>query len=995
MVKSTATKAGAFLLGCFCLVAAVLLRWYFPLSPIMGETVAYPSFMTTDEGGNTYLIDDSKCEILKIGIDGKVQYRLSSDAHGKGQFSQAEEAVADAEGNLYVRTMDWDTDGLQIMKEQILRYDKYGIYDKTIYQQDYTEGSERIGKYRIFALTPTRRGIQFITIETQGYQLHFSDGETMGSEVYAWEHSGDIQNFSIGRDGNSVYAVDKRGDIYHCTKSGNQLIYAPPGASYQLPYYLTSGYDETLYAADIANESILAFRDGKKEKEYVIGDLFGEYAGVELSDAILLSINLSGRAEAQQLSVVYDQSVGLFTINAGGKIESGVATERYTYGGLPIVVKLLQMVLFVTGLVILICFAVFGLNWLIKKRYFAKWHLLLVTIACIIATAVVVVPNVLREFRKIYIEAQVEQMQMAAQIAVSNIDINDLNGVVYPGDYGSDAYKNLQSFMTGVIDKHYDYSNKMYCNLIKYENERSYAISYLDQSIGAYYPLDQYEKSELEEVYSTGNSYINKGKDDSSGSYIYVKSPVKDVAGNVCGAIEIGMVLYSLNDKISRIFLDIIIKVALLVIVAVFLVNEASGFFAGRKKHREEPGLPMSYVRLGVLFCYTAFNMPSSFLPVFMESLYDGSLPFDRALVGSLPLTVNFFLMGAAALVAAPLLRRLTFRYTMALGAGFSFAGDLMMALSGDYCIAFFGLACNGIGTGLVVSILSASVAATDTKTQQEGFSIMNSSSLSGIICGMVIGGTVAERFGQSRVFFFSSALWAGIIILFLVIGKRFRSGACSEKAKGKSAITFLSAPKPMVYLLLIQMPYIVLNGFISYFVPVFANSGGMTESRISLLLVLNSLTGVFLSMAITDRLYGKYGKRTLYLSEILSLFAILLFTLHPTIPMLVLTVFLLGISNSFGTPVRNLYFCRHKEVQEYGEDRAMGIYNFSDNLADSAGSSIFAAIANTGILTGTIILTGLSVGAMVIYSFITGKDRDGMNTTINHEAGGRINDER
>ena len=93
---------------------------------------------------------------------------------------------------------------------------------------------------------------------------------------------------------------------------------------------------------------------------------------------------------------------------------------------------------------------------------------------------------------------------MAAQIAASTIPIGDLKQVVYPDDYGSPSQKNLQKFMETLINKDFDYSSKMYCNIVKYENDRCYAVTYLDQSIGSFYPLDDYESSELKEIYTTG-----------------------------------------------------------------------------------------------------------------------------------------------------------------------------------------------------------------------------------------------------------------------------------------------------------------------------------------------------------------------------------------------------------------------------------------------------------------------------------------------------------
>ena len=124
------------------------------------------------------------------------------------------------------------------------------------------------------------------------------------------------------------------------------------------------------------------------------------------------------------------------------------------------------------GLSLILAILFLKIKHLAVQGKFIKWRFLLITMGSIIVTAFVVVPSVLKQFREIYIEAQVEQMEMAAQIAASTIPIGDLKQVVYPDDYGSPSQKNLQKFMETLVNKDFDYSSKMYCNIVKYENDQ-------------------------------------------------------------------------------------------------------------------------------------------------------------------------------------------------------------------------------------------------------------------------------------------------------------------------------------------------------------------------------------------------------------------------------------------------------------------------------------------------------------------------------------------
>lgn len=120
-------------------------------------------------------------------------------------------------------------------------------------------------------------------------------------------------------------------------------------------------------------------------------------------------------------------------------------------------------------------------------------------------------------------------------------------------------------------------------------------------SIGAYYPLDEGEAKEAKKVYLTGEQYINDGKQDATGSYVYVKAPVKDRAGRVIGIIEIGMVSDTLSGMIDSMRTRIMVEIILMVIIAVFLLNEGLAFMEDRRdwkrlshKERTLPFNPLS-----------------------------------------------------------------------------------------------------------------------------------------------------------------------------------------------------------------------------------------------------------------------------------------------------------------------------------------------------------------------------------------------------------------
>ena len=94
-------------------------------------------------------------------------------------------------------------------------------------------------------------------------------------------------------------------------------------------------------------------------------------------------------------------------------------------------------------------------------------------------------------------------------------------------------------------------------------------------------------------------------------------------------------------------------------------------------------------------------------------------------------------------------------------------------------------------------------------------------------------------------------------------------------------------------------------------------------------------------------------GRGAIYLSTILSLAGLVLFGIFQNLYMLAFVLLLLGAARSFGAPIREITFCGQKEVQDYGEGRAMGLYNFADNIGDSLGTVVFGSILTVGFSFG------------------------------------------
>lgn len=226
----------------------------------------------------------------------------------------------------------------------------------------------------------------------------------------------------------------------------------------------------------------------------------------------------------------------------------------------------------------------------------------------------------------------------------------------------------------------------------------------------------------------------------------------------------------------------------------------------GRSTVEQESGgaVPVHMIRLLVFAVFAAFNMVSSFLPVYNMRNTDIIPETWRDFAASLPFTVNIFVMGVMSLLCAKAVRRMGIRRILILSMSFSLGGNLLMFLVQGYAGVFVGLLLDGIGVGLVTNVIYVVLTfLPDESTRQTGFSTYNAASLSGINLGMIIGSILAVYVGQKYVFLTVALLWGLLMILAAWLVRRLqgtlslRDDPAETEKSGISAGRFLRS-KPI-----------------------------------------------------------------------------------------------------------------------------------------------------------------------------------------------------
>lgn len=945
--------------------------WYSVL-PDPEVTLINPYLAQSDGQGNVYVIDDERSRVVKINSQEEVECLLKSNGQELDFFTYLEDLETDPEGNIYLLDASWDETGSAVAREAILVYDAQGKYVDTLFEITYEE--EFVDKHKLFALSFWNQALYFVESEQEGFYLCRVSVETKEAErvvFYEYDNAFNlIQDYSLDDNIATVYALDKRGKLLKGTDGVLTVLYDtgtdPAYTGKTALYRLAAGGNYSVYLADIRQNKMYRYTEGAESLE-----VFADQGRV-------LSITSAFAQDGSTiLGILLDSEVQICRVDPFDQVENGPIVIIPQISGITFD-KSSSYLLRETAFQLFILTAGLALLWLaarvmillsvIHLSAIQKNGLLAAGTAAVVAA--IIVTELLNQFADVYREELIDKLYILAHTISGMVDGDSLRRIRTSEDYMNEDYQALMAVLEKGMNREDSCVQEMYCNVLRYENGKGFAIAYLDNSIGTYFPREEEETQELARIYKTKQEMRNE-INDATGSYIYVFVPVLDGQGRVAGVIEVGTTTYVISANIKQMKGSILITLVLIIMIVVALFGEILSFFEWRSRYRRntdmvqnegKPRIPMHLLRLSIFVTYMAFNVASSFMPVYAAGFVTNDLGIPREFAASLPITLNLICVGMTSVFCASLLRRFHFRLVASVGAGISMCGDITLFMGKGYYFLVLGLILNGIGMGVItnsMNVFIAGISQEDVRT--EGFSLFNAGSLSGTACGMMLGASLAGAVGQRKVFSCSALVWAFVMLLFVFLGKSLDSAWEGKRRQKKNVGAFLAFRGVLPYMLFIQFPYVIINSFVYYYVPIYGDIQGFSESIVCLLLMLHSLCSMYLSVGVTKYMSSKFGQGAIYLSSGLALASLLLFGFYSTVPVLLTVLLLLGFAGSFGVSVRQTYFTRLSGVQEYGEESAMGVYNLMDNLGGSAGPVLFGAV-----MGGANPLTGLAIMAAV-----------------------------
>lgn len=439
-------------------------------------------------------------------------------------------------------------------------------------------------------------------------------------------------------------------------------------------------------------------------------------------------------------------------------------------------------------------------------------------------------------------------------------------------------------------------------------------------------------------------------------------------ADEKAGTISILISEKILNTFLKKIFMD----ASTIVLVSIFFCVEIMILFfisLQRKQSPEKKQMSTRIIRPIAFVYFFAIDIIVSFIPLYMKELYHNSPIFfiSESMSLSLPITVQMVFTAVSILMVGAWCDKKGWQQPFLFGLFFSALGFVAASVSKSPLLFLASIAIAGFGYGL--SYISAQNFVTTNSVPEkkaQGLSEYYAGCIAGSLCGIVTGGMLAEQIGFANVFFIGFAILVCLLVWFGLFIKpslpKFDRLSISKKSGKPVALLSFFRNKQissMVFLNIIPAA-IILVGFLNFFVPVYLQENGISQSNIGRIFMLYGICLIYIAPFIIKRINTrKHSIAYITIGAILGSMTLLTFFFFSGYVAVMISIIFLGLGASFNA-LRNAHILNLDISKKFGEGRATSLIFFLARLGQAAGPVIFAWFAITGDATSGIIKAGL-----------------------------------
>ena len=941
-----------FIIGLMALVFFYLCwSFYIPFS----ETGKYTTDIELgysakqDEEGYYYVVDLGHNRLVCFDEDSNIRYEIDNVSDNESSGLYISDFCVD-NGLTYMSVGEWN--GMLLSKEAILVFDKEK-YLRTITVRDYSK--EIVNKPRFHDITVKDNILRYVEAEETNILIHTINLETEEdsyNRIEYYDAFNAINNCVFY--GETLYILNKYGIINSIKDGKVEQVYSTKwqNEKERIPHQMVISENGEIYFIDIRSREIVQVNVDTKSTKTVF----------DQTDALTINLTKSGN----EFLVVDIIESGMKVIS-NEKIKKFLTlNENFNQVAFKIIFNCMEIML-VMSLLLLIYRAYI----IILNKDISNTNLIASIIIVIVFIVSIVICKIqIDKFSDTYQQEIMSKLENSAYSLANSMSSQSFEKINNAEDYNGDAYVSLIRSMRNTFPMNLDINHQIYCDILRFDksSDTVYAMACFDQSTGVYFPiLDSGEVEEVKRLYQENQKLKgslpqiwNMDVADSSGSYISLKIPIYN-DDRIESILSLGTDATFIQDKIKDLNLQIILSMIVILLLVWFGIAEAVAWIDGKKtfdKAIEEgntKALPIHFIRLLIFFIYGCANLSATFLPVW---LMNNSTEFqsNQEFMAALPFTINIFVIGIMSLVTPMLIRRLGMKHILTLSSIAAFYGNaIVFLIPGSYPVMFFGMLIEGMGNGIIMNatyILLTYIE--DEEDKQRSFSVYNIASLAGGNFGFMLGSILAILLSQRLTFLIIALMWLSMAIMSNVILLQLKNLISTDeeteeeeddKNKSISIRQFILNRPVLSFMILFQNPYILFSGFVLFFAPIFCENQGYSEIVVSILMMVHAEAAVLSESNLSERITKLKGNMGMYIAYFLNISAVMLFVLINDIFGLALALIIMGIAAGFGITLEQMWFIKLKPSQQYGEDNAMSIYAFTENIGESLGPMVFARL--------------------------------------------------
>jgi MFS family permease len=404
------------------------------------------------------------------------------------------------------------------------------------------------------------------------------------------------------------------------------------------------------------------------------------------------------------------------------------------------------------------------------------------------------------------------------------------------------------------------------------------------------------------------------------------------------------------------------------------------GFDSQASTEKKQGTIYYEFIRPLVFLFIMADGFCLSFLPMYIDTLYQPILGLPREVVIALPISLFMLTLAAGMPLGGAVADRFGWYAPLLLGILVNVVGHVATGLSTNIyqliifrCVTAFGFAL------FFMSCQRFIIANTSVNKRAMGMSSFLAAFFSGDICGTVLGGMLVNRIGYSWVFY-SSAVFSLITfaVAFMIFNqyKAQHKKPQTDSGQGtayllKNVFSIFKDGEFCTVLFLQAIPAkMVLVGFLYYFVPVYLQSLGVLQSSIGRTIICYGLALVLIG-PLFSKLLGKvsFRKYNVFIGGFITAIALLAFNWYPSYAMVIGIVLSIGIAHTFSVSSQAAIISETRLVKNLGAGTGMGIFRFWERIGNICGPLLIGYfISVQGYSFSMIVLGSISLVLSLVY---------------------------